>query len=121
VTARQNAAPDKHTPAPGDPGMPTYATLRDGEDETHLECRFSDGQKYAAVTVDVDCETLAGFVLYAINHATLMAAAPDLLAALKVLMDHASETYPHFEDTRGQAGIAAARAAIAKAAPEVIS
>lgn len=27
-------------------------TQRDGDGETHLECRFSDGQKFAAVTVD---------------------------------------------------------------------
>jgi hypothetical protein len=39
----------------------------------------------------------------------------DLLVALKTLAEHASETYPHFEDTRGQADIAAARAAIARA------
>ena len=46
---------------------------------------------------------------------SLIAAAPDLLAALRVLADHAQETYPHFESSRGQTDIAAARAAIAKA------
>lgn len=37
----------------------TYATIRDGCDEWHLECRFSDGQKFAAVIVDKDFEGLA--------------------------------------------------------------
>ncbi len=27
-------------------------TMRDGERETHFECRFNDGQKFAAVIVD---------------------------------------------------------------------
>ena len=63
------------------------------------------------------------------DNARLIAAAPDLLAAceaaagsLDVMAHHASETYPHFEDTRGQMDIAAAvnvlatlRAAIARA------
>jgi hypothetical protein len=49
------------------------------------------------------------------ENAQLIAAAPDLLAACKVLADHASEVYPHFESERGQADIAAARIAIAKA------
>jgi uncharacterized SAM-binding protein YcdF (DUF218 family) len=48
-------------------------------------------------------------------NATLIAAAPELLAALKILVDHASETYPHFECERGQRDIAQARAAITKA------
>jgi hypothetical protein len=34
-------------------------TIRECEDEFHLECRFKDGQKFAAVTVDINCETLA--------------------------------------------------------------
>lgn len=50
-----------------------------------------------------------------IADAALIAAAPDLLAALKILADHASETYPHFESERGVRDIAAARAAIAAA------
>ena len=28
------------------------ATIRDAENEIHIECRFSDGQKFAAVKVD---------------------------------------------------------------------
>ena len=38
-----------------------------------------------------------------------------LLEALKVLVDHAKETYPHFEDTRGQRDIKQAMEAIAAA------
>jgi len=48
-------------------------------------------------------------------NALLIAAAPELLEALRVLTDHAAEYYPHFECPRGQNDIAAARAAIAKA------
>lgn len=48
-------------------------------------------------------------------NARLIASAPDLLAALQTLTDHAQETYPHFESERGQRDIAAALAAIAKA------
>lgn len=50
--------------------------------------------------------------------ARLIAAAPDLLDVLRVLTDHAKETYPHFESDRGQRDIAAALAAIAKATGE---
>jgi hypothetical protein len=39
----------------------------------------------------------------------------ELESALRYIADHASEAYPHFEDTRGQADIANARAAILKA------
>ena len=37
----------------------TYATVRDAGDELHIECRFDDGQKFAAVTVDVEFPELA--------------------------------------------------------------
>jgi hypothetical protein len=41
-----------------------YATVRDAEDadgieELHIECRFDDGQKFAAVVVDGDFPQLA--------------------------------------------------------------
>lgn len=41
-----------------------YATVRDAEDvdgieELHIECRFDDGQKFAAVVVDGDFPHLA--------------------------------------------------------------
>ena len=51
-------------------------------------------------------------------NARLIAAAPELLEALSVLVDHAKETYPHFEDVRGQNDIAKALTAIAKAKGE---
>jgi hypothetical protein len=35
------------------------ATVRDTGDDWHIECRFSDGQKFAAVRVDYDCPELA--------------------------------------------------------------
>lgn len=35
----------------------TYATVRDGDSELHVECRFSDGQKLAAVTVKPNDDT----------------------------------------------------------------
>jgi hypothetical protein len=39
----------------GDGGVRvTHATIRDAEDELHIECRFSDGQKYAAIRLDDD-------------------------------------------------------------------
>lgn len=38
--------------------------------EIHLECRFSDGQKYAAVMVDIECPSLADFLAKAINTRT---------------------------------------------------
>lgn len=50
-----------------------------------------------------------------IANAALIAAAPELLAALEVLVEHAQETYPHFESERGQRDIKQALAAIAKA------
>lgn len=45
----------------------TSATVRDGGDEWHIECRFSDGQKFAAITVDRECEALAHQVAKALN------------------------------------------------------
>lgn len=36
-----------------------FATVRDCEDELHVECRFWDGQKFAAVTVDRNFPQLA--------------------------------------------------------------
>lgn len=47
-----------------------YATVRDGRDEWHIECRFKDGQKFAAVTVDKEHEDLADWIASAIT--TLM-------------------------------------------------
>jgi len=36
-----------------------FATVRDGDNEWHIECRFSDGQKFAAVTIAKPFEQLA--------------------------------------------------------------
>ena len=36
-----------------------YCTVREGDSEWHLECRFSDGQKYAAIKIDEACPELA--------------------------------------------------------------
>lgn len=44
-----------------------YATVRDGGDEWHIECRFKDGQKFAAVTVDKEHEDLADWIAAAIT------------------------------------------------------
>ena len=37
----------------------THCTLRDGGDETHIECRMTDGQKGAFVRVDCEFTDLA--------------------------------------------------------------
>lgn len=47
--------------------MPDFCGIRDGGDEIHIECRFPDGQKYAAVTVDIERETLAEEIATFIN------------------------------------------------------
>jgi hypothetical protein len=47
-------------------------------------------------------------------NARLIEAAPVMLEALRVLVDHAQEKYPHFESERGQQEIATALAIIAK-------
>ena len=36
-----------------------FCGVRDGEDTWQLECRFDDGQKFAAVEVDIEHEELA--------------------------------------------------------------
>jgi hypothetical protein len=46
----------------------------------------------------------------------LAARVEELERMLSVLVDHASETYPHFESERGQAEINTARAMLARAA-----
>ena len=47
--------------------MPTFCTMRDGDDEIHLECRFPNGEKYAAVTICDSKIELANFLNNAIN------------------------------------------------------
>jgi len=62
-----------------DPGIPSYVTLREAEDsngveELHIECRFDDGQKYAAIRVEPECEELATFILRAVEQHNATAA-----------------------------------------------
>lgn len=52
--------------APKTPSV-VYATVRDGtstdgESEWHIECRFNDGQKFAAIVVDGQFEWLADLI-----------------------------------------------------------
>ena len=44
-----------------------YATIRDAVDELHIECRMSDGQKGAFITVDAAFPELAERVLAALT------------------------------------------------------
>lgn len=46
----------------------THATVRDAVDELHIECRFSDGQKFAAVKVDAEFPELASLVAELLNN-----------------------------------------------------
>lgn len=43
------------------------ATVRDGGEDWHVECRFADGQKFAAVTVDKDHPDLAQWIANALS------------------------------------------------------
>lgn len=55
----------------------TYVTIRDSMDELHLECRFDDGQKFAAVKVAMDFDRLANQICDFLN-----ATAADTAGAL---------------------------------------
>lgn len=47
-----------------------FSTVRDGEYEWHIEVRFKDGEKFAAITIDKklkDSEKLADFINNLIN------------------------------------------------------
>ena len=44
-----------------------YCTVREGDAEWHLECRFFDGQKYAAIRVDGACPDLAHRIAALLN------------------------------------------------------
>ena len=48
-----------------------YCAVRDADDEFHLECRFSDGEKFAALTIDKKvplAEKLAVLFAYILNN-----------------------------------------------------
>lgn len=49
----------------------SFCTVREASDDTgeewHLECRFEDGAKFAAVKIDYDRPELADFLAHAIN------------------------------------------------------
>jgi hypothetical protein len=65
-------------PTQADEPRVIHATVRDADDEWHIECRFNDGQKFAAVRVDKGHEALADFIAKAI-----IAPAPDIAAAVE--------------------------------------
>ena len=55
-----------------DPGIPVHATLRDSSSDDgyptiDIECRYADGQKYASVSIDGECQQLAALLLKAIT------------------------------------------------------
>ena len=97
---------EKHTPGP-------WTIVKPGDDDAN--CR----QKQIAICGGVNFLTPVASLTAANGakeaNARLIAAAPDLIEALKVLTKHAQETYPHFESPRGQIDINVALAAIAKA------
>lgn len=64
---------------------------------------------------DTAKRTMEVIASYREEHKRLREINAELLAALRVLVDHAREQYPHFESPRGQVDIEAAIAAIAKA------
>ena len=94
----------KHTPGPWEAGSTGIITAKSA---TTFIC---DTRKAAKRFLPPNAEIMA--------NARLIAAAPELLAVLEALADHAAETYPHFESHRGQVDLACARAAIAKAGKE---
>jgi hypothetical protein len=51
-----------------------YATVSDAGDALHIECRFDNDEKYAAVTVDADKEQLAFDICNFLNRRDLATA-----------------------------------------------
>lgn len=45
-----------------------HCTQRHCEDEIHLECRFEDGQKFAAVVIDIDHPEIANKIEKFLNN-----------------------------------------------------
>ena len=82
-----------------------------GEGEYRCECVFdaNSGQVCEIIGRGEQAEADAAYIVRCCNsHAALV-------VALAVMVDHACEAYPHFEDKRGQTDIANARAALALA------
>jgi hypothetical protein len=74
-----------------DPGIPVYATIREaendeGEVEHHIECRFADGQKYAAVAVSLECAQLADLIAQAIERHNARAVEPRVTLPCKHML-----------------------------------
>lgn len=81
-----------------------HATIRESAD-WDIECRFSDGQKFAAITVDIEHEQLAHKICDFLNKQgkseydfNLALAAPELLKALKGMC----KAYKALSDMTGQ-------------------
>ena len=48
----------------------SYSTIRETDDELHIEVRFKDGEKFAVITIDKklkDAEKLANFINSLLN------------------------------------------------------
>lgn len=78
----------------------TYATVRDGEYDIYIECRFSNGEKFSAITVYWGCPELANRICDFLNgknngndNANLIA---DLKAAFVDLRDDEFSLVPLF-------------------------
>jgi hypothetical protein len=106
-----------------------HATVRDGDDDWHIECRFADGQKFAAVTVDREHEELAHFIAAALAQPRPEQVEDEAVrAALRVLVERAHEFgtfYVDGDDDHLAAwdrivvpALVAARAALARPAPK---
>ena len=61
------ASPMKGTPGMAIESRVDFCTVRDGGEDWHLECRFEDGQKFAAIRVDKECHDLADYIAHILN------------------------------------------------------
>jgi hypothetical protein len=67
------------------------------------EIESQSAQPNSVKTGQVIIRDESGEYICKVHHsrANLIASTPDLLEALRVLVDHAQERYPHFESERG--------------------
>jgi hypothetical protein len=92
-----------------------YSDPGGGFTATELDFLLSDESRFAWLLAN-DFDTIRTWLDTGKDiYARTPAANPGLLDALIALVEHALETYPHFESPRGQADIAAAWNAIWKA------